>query len=324
MASKFGRTVLLVAGGMAVAALLVYFCIPHPKHTSLAKVARRPYVKPDLHGYVAAHNNDKNPVVQDKVGEAEMHLAFSAANKSWTAPKDAAVKTKSFEEARTSFLAAAKTKGEGNADPNYGTIQEQAAYQAAVCLVAENKPDQATKEFEQFMRDRPLSPLCKACYDRLNRINGKHTDEADGLYQSDLKAQEKRVRFEVSVCGPKAIEALLPLVGKPKKSYVELAKLCGTTDGGTSIAGMRRALKSLGLESFGVELNAPDFAQVQTPALLLKNNHYLVLKSIKNGKAEIYDPTTKKTTLSNLPKNDDAEFTATVLTLTVPRLGDVK
>jgi hypothetical protein len=307
-------------GCCAALGLAVYFCVPHRSKFTLAKPAKSPHVKPDLRGYVENHAGDKDPVVQDKVGEARMHLAFAKANESWQAPKDTALKVKSFEAARQSFLEAASTKGQGKADPNYGTIPEQAAYQAAVCLIAEGKSDQAKKEFSTYMKERPLSPLCKACYDRLNRLYGKHTPEADELYQADVKAQEKQVRFETSVCGPKAIAALLPLLGKPTQPYQTLAKLCGTTDTGTTIEGMRNGLKKLGIQSFGFELNATDFSKMQTPAILLHQDHYLLVKKIADGKVEVFDPTTGKDIKSPLPKTDNAEFTATVITLAIPKL----
>ena len=317
------QLIALCAGVVLVGAAILAIRSNHP-HVIVHAAERSRVVKPNLPSYIAAHASDPDPLVQDNVGESRLHLAFQEANESWKTPKDAAKKVAAFAKARKTFLTVTKQpKGTGIMDPDFGGIPDQADYQAAVCLVAEGKSAEAKAEFIGFMKMRPLSPLCKACRDRLVRLNGgKSTAEYDALLQTSVSAQEKVIKFELSMCGPKAIEAVLPLLGRPKQVYQSLAKLCGTTDSGTTVEGMRKGLKTLGIQSYGFELNAADFAKLQAPALLLRTGHYLVMTKRTNKKAELYDPTTKRTSSVDLPKPDDADFTATVITFDVPTLGN--
>jgi hypothetical protein len=328
-----GAAAALVAGIITLSALT-----SGPRRANLAKPGpTQAATKPDLPGYIATHARDTDPNVQDRVAASRMHLAFSQANESWKAPKNQAKKKAAYEAARVTFLAAANgPKGTGAMDPNYGTVTDQAAYQAAVCLAAENKPEAAKAEFIAFLRNRKLSPLCKACYRRLGRLNGGKPNTADdALMQAATDAQDKETKFELSVCGPKAIEALLggrasspahlanlptSLIAQPP-NYKTIAKLCGTTNNGTTIEGMRKGLRSLGIMSYGVQLNAADFTKLKTPAILLCVGHYFLITKIAKGRFELYDPTTKRTVTADLPAPEEATFAANVITFEVPTLA---
>ncbi len=87
-----------------------------------------------------------DPKSQDMAGEAEMRLAYLDAGDN------------NFEASRKLFLDATKVKGTGAMSADYGGVNDQAAYQAAVCLVAENKPEEAKKAFRTFLREHQLSP----------------------------------------------------------------------------------------------------------------------------------------------------------------------
>ena len=65
---------------------------------------------------------------------------------------------------------------------DFGGVPDQAAYQAAVCLVGDGKPKEAEAEFVRFLRERPLSPLCHAAYGRLKRL-------LRGSFESALESQ---------------------------------------------------------------------------------------------------------------------------------------
>jgi hypothetical protein len=286
--------------------------------------------KPDLPAFITAHATDQNPKVRDIVTGSRLRLAYAQADESWKAPKDHVKTVAAYETARQTFLVAVQSpKGTGEMNPDFGTLTDQAAYQAAVCLVGEGKSEQAKGEFIGFMKARPESPLCKACRDRLVRLNGgKPAPEYDGLLQQDIAVQEKRIRFEYSVCGPKAIEAVLPLLWSPTQGkraaavdYKAIAKLCGTTDKGTTIEGMRKGLKSLGVMSYAFQLNAADFDRLQAPIILLRQTHYLLVTKLGGKTGTVYDPTTKRTETLYLPKPGDENFVADVITFTVPTLA---
>jgi ABC-type bacteriocin/lantibiotic exporter with double-glycine peptidase domain len=152
--------------------------------------------------------------------------------------------------------------------------------------------------------------------------NGKPDKEAERLVQADVAAQEKRIRFEESVCGPKALAYLLPRLGKPALDYRELAKLCGTTDAGTSIDGMRKALKALGVPTFAFRLNRVDLARAPLPAIYLHFEHFVVIERIGRDFAEGYDAVAGHSLKIQLPSPDDRDFLADVILFSPPSLAD--
>lgn len=293
----------LAAVGVAgIAVLAVKASAPKSEHAKAAPLFVPGVSQPkELEAFVAKHAADKSPEVQDRVGAARIRLGYSLA------------RTEGYAKARTAFLATSEThKGTGAQSAAFGGVADQAAYQAAACLVGEGKKAEATKEFERFLKERPLSPLTVAAYRRLSRLNnGESKPEWDRLMQSDISRQEAYIRFETSVCGPKCLEHLTG------KDYKDLAKLCGTTENGTTVQGMRRGLKALGKESWAVKLNRADLAKAALPAILLEGDHYVIVQKIEGDKATLWDPRFSSSRPWKLP-SDDPDFTATLLLLSKP------
>lgn len=301
-------------GGVAIAAFaaaLIFHRQPTP--TARPKVAPSPLAHADAlfaskpkaaaeayESYVTAHAKSPDPVVQDHVGAARMHLGYLAA------------KTQDLPKARATFLAAASTKGTGAAGA-FGTVSDQAAYQAAVCLVAEGKKAEAEQAFVTLLKDRPLSPLSRATYRRLSLLNGGTSKpEWDALLQAAVNKQEARGRFETSVCGPKCLERLTG------ESYQSIARLCGTTDDGTSIEGMRKGLKALGHDSWAYRLNRRDLAKAKLPAVMLQHDHYVVVEKIAGDDATVWDPRFGRSERWQLPSLDNPDFNVTLILLAKP------
>ncbi len=255
-----------------------------------------------LHDFVKAHGKDLRPTVQDAVGQAEIRLGYVAAHE------------KNFVQARTAFLSAKTRTGTGVMDANFGGVSDQAAYQAAVCLVGQENKTQQAHEFRQFIKDRPLSPLCRACWVRLHRM-GVDTPADNQLFQTAIAKQEAHIRFETSVCGPKAIAEILTLLGRPGQDYKALARVCGTTDTGTTIEGIRRGLQSVGLASFAYRLNRSDFSKVSLPAVYLSQDHYLVVTQFVATGMVAYDSRYGTRSTIKLPDLSDPDFTANVIVL---------
>lgn len=303
--------------------------IARPKPTKAAAVqaefaaATRAYSKGDassersLRAFVDRHADDPAPKVQDQVGAARMKLGYLAA------------KHEDLPAARETFLQTEREyKGAGASNPDYGTIKDQAAYQAIVVLVAEHKEQEAEKEFVRFMKERPLSPLVYACQRRLQRLNhGQSKPEWDALLQEDISAQERRARFETSVCGPKTIAYLLqqPSFQKFKrapdapKDYEAIAKLCGTTESGTTIEGMQRGLKAMGIVSYPCEVNRKDFASLEAPFILLVQSHYYAVLRIEKDHALMFDTFFNDEFNRPLPELDDPDFKADVIVFATPK-----
>jgi len=262
--------------------------------------------------FVQRHAQSSDPEVQDEVGAARMRLGYVAA------------KTEGFDKAAVVFKdAVANYKGTGKMNSDFGGPEDQAAYQAIVCLEAAGKKDEARKEYVLFLKDRPKSPLIYGVHKRLVRLNGgKTTDEYDKLLQEAIEKQEKWIKIEISTCGPKCLEYLLKATGKKPPSYTELAKLCGTDDKGTTLQGMRNGMKACGFPVNGFVVNRKDFTTLPTPAIWLIVDHYVVLVKVEGKYAVVYDPVTKSEQVRELPPLDDADFYANVLTFQTPRMRE--
>lgn len=268
---------------------------------SLAKAKYSEFVK----------SNEKSPdaKIQDQVGQARMKIAYLAS------------KENDFKGARSTFKEAeTKYKGEGKMNADFGGIQDGAAYQAAVCLVAEGKKAEATDEFRKFLKNYPLSPLVHAVRQRLVRLNGAISREDDRLVQNAISAQEKRVLLETAMCGPKCAVKLLELLGKKAPGYKDLAKLCGTTENGTTMEGLRNGLAACGLRTYGFSLNRKDFAKMPLPAILFSNQHYVLVTALEDHVATVFDPALDKIDRVPLAPLDTPEFSATVLLTSIPEI----
>ncbi|HZH97547.1 MAG TPA: cysteine peptidase family C39 domain-containing protein [Fimbriimonadaceae bacterium] len=254
-------------------------------------------------GFIDKHAHSKDPVVQDHVGAARIRLGYVAS------------RSGDYRGAREHFVIAAKEyRGTGQLKGDFGGIQDQALYQAAVCLEAQRKPQEAGAAYRDFIRENPRSPLVHAAYRRLVRLNGgKSTLELDELLQSAVTKQEEHIRFEMSVCGPKAAAQLIALLKGKSPDYKHLAKLCGTTGDGTTLEGLRKGLKSFGVPSYGFVLNRADFDKLHHPAILLDEGHYVVTLKREAQDLVIFDPVYGGERKVRLPDRDDKTFTATVL-----------
>jgi len=306
----------IVAGVAALAVGGLYFLIPGPKarpasHVVLPKQEKPLVTKAEIQTFLQKSAKSPDPEVQDRVGRARIQLAYLDVRK------------KNFAAARATLKTAAKEyKGKGIMSADFGGIPDQAKYQAICCLVAEGKKEEARKEFLQFLRDEPLSPLVNATYQRLVRLNdGQDDAEARKLLESALAQQQRHIRLETSSCGPKAIAYMLPLLGKPERDYRDIAKLCGTGEQGTTLDGMRKGLAALGVEVCGLQVNRRDVVGLKTPFLLLKEDHYLVAVGVNDKTIQLFDPRDRTLRTTPLPPSDDAKFLATVLATQVPTLN---
>lgn len=274
------------------------------KEAALIKVASSP--APRLNTFVSENRNSKDPHVQDLVGAARIRVAYNLASSG------------KYLAARKQLLEADRDyRGTGAMSPEWGSVPDQAAYQAIACLMAERRNAEAKKELMQFLKERPLSPLVHAAHRRLSILgSGKAGKDADALLQAAIERQEARIRFETSVCGPKAIERLLKELPTTKRQlgYKELAVHCRTTDSGTTIEGIRKGLTAVGLDSFAYRLNSADLRKVVGPAILLEGDHFLVLLGIDGTSAKVYDPRYNSERAVPLPDLADPDFSvATVL-----------
>lgn len=254
--------------------------------------------------FVEEHKDSPDKKVQDEVAAARLRLGYLA------------VRTEGFQEARATFLEAEKEyKGEGSMGSDFGGLKDQAAYQAAVCLMGEKKSAEALAAFKSFIEKYQLSPLVHAAHRRLEILAPDDQEKHDALLQKAITAQEKHIRFETSVCGPKVIGYVLDKLGKSPRDYKELAKICGTANTGTSLEGMRKGLKACGLSSFGYEVSRADLLRLKPNSILLLKDHYVALIAITPTHVVIYDPVKGGEDKFPLPKPDQTDYSIPVLTL---------
>ena len=253
--------------------------------------------------FVKQNAHSTSPAVQDSVTKARIQMAYQASEK------------KNFKQARAILVEAANShKGSDVINPDYGSLSDQARYQAAVCLVAEGKKEQAQSEFREIIKGHPKSPIVHAAFKRLVRLNNGTVDPQDqNLLERAIKTQEETIKFELSVCGPKSIAYLLPLLGKTKVDYHQIAKKCGTTNDGTTIEAMRKALADYGITSYAYRVSRQDLPKIQLPAIWLSGQHYVTLKSISGDSALVYDSLIGGERKAALPSADDLNFSANVI-----------
>jgi ABC-type bacteriocin/lantibiotic exporter with double-glycine peptidase domain len=95
-------------------------------------------------------------------------------------------------------------------------------------------------------------------------------------------------------CGPRALALVCQRLGV-SVSVERLPPLAGTTGKGTSLEGLAKAVRALGLKAEGVQVSREALAQVETPAIAWVNgNHYIAVLAVQGegdqGTALIHDP----------------------------------
>ncbi len=91
-------------------------------------------------------------------------------------------------------------------------------------------------------------------------------------------------------CGPKALKIAADQLGVPA-NVEELRKKAGTTREGTSLEGLERAAKSVGLKAESLQVDKDALAQIQTPAVAwLDGNHFVALLGVSRNSATLHDP----------------------------------
>jgi hypothetical protein len=95
-------------------------------------------------------------------------------------------------------------------------------------------------------------------------------------------------------CGPRALALVCQQLGV-SVSVERLRPLAATTQKGTSLEGLAKAARALGLKAEGVQVSREALAEIETPAVAWVNgNHYISVQSVKGegeqGTAVIHDP----------------------------------
>lgn len=254
---------------------------------------------------VEQYDKSARPDVQEQVTAVKLRIGYLEA------------KQGNYAAARKTFLKAAQTfAGDEERSSIFGNLPDQAAYQAAVCLMAEGKTDLAAEELLRFIKERPRSPLVHAAYKRLLKLKcGDDLAEIDSATQAAVRMQEERMRLETAVCGPKVIEYIANQLGRGKAHYQDIAKYAGTTEQGTTLNGMLTALRKLGFEPSAYKLIAGDLRKLPTPAILLEADHYVAVERVSESSLHVYDPRYRSRSKLSLPSTGEPAQMFVVVTL---------
>jgi ATP-binding cassette subfamily B protein len=91
-------------------------------------------------------------------------------------------------------------------------------------------------------------------------------------------------------CGPTCLRMVAKHYGRNFKVQT-LRKLCEINREGVSMLGMSDASEKIGFRSLGVKLNPKDLKEAELPCILhWRQNHFIILYKVKNGKYYLADP----------------------------------
>lgn len=268
----------------------------------LFEVADNTEAESAIRAVIREHERDQDSGVQDMVSKARLTLGYIAANR------------RNFADARAAFNeATAKHRGTTLETRGFGTITDQAAYQAIVCLQAEGKHDEAITAYINFVKARPHSPLVYGVHRRLVDLDAVNTKRYDELLQEAVTSREKAMRVRLASCGPKVLAEYLKRMNRPVPDLESLTKACQTDEGGTNMDALREAFAAFGFSVTGREVNRTDFALTPVPFIWLTPDHYVLVLKVGADHARVYDPLTSSEQDFRVPKPDDRQFLATIL-----------
>lgn len=260
-----------------------------------------------------------NPEVRERAVEAQSILAYSAARR-----KDFELASERFEVMRKE---AARLPDKGKQEPGAGyitpTLEEDAAYQRAVCTAAMGDKKAAEAEYLRFIREHPDSSLIYGAIRRVERLHdGKLPKEAEKVFMQAKKTvqdrDKKRLR-EQSMCGPDCLAELLRRRGE-KPDVKALAKELGTNENGTSLKALADTAGKHGYATEGLSLTWDGLHKQPVPLVaLLRPGHYVIVNNVGRLGVTVWDPNgagLHKPSIRRLsPKSFTSEWTGIALVL---------
>lgn len=238
---------------------------------------------------VESSSNSKSPKKQKEAARAQYILAFSAARQ-----KDMALARDRFAVLKEK---AAKLPDKGKQGNMPGvvspTLEEDAAYQHAICTAALGNKKAAEAEYIQFMRDYPESPLIDASLSRIEKLRDGHLPpQAEAVWNNARKiaqVREKAKQKEQSLCGPECLAELLRRQGIKADVY-KLAKEMKTNEDGTSLKALADTAEKHGFSAKGLQLTQHGLVKQPLPLVaLIAPGHYVLVEKVTPKEVTIWD-----------------------------------
>lgn len=235
-----------------------------------------------------------SPKVMKKSAQARYILAFSAARR-----KDMKLARKRFNDLRSN-AAKLPDKGKRSALPGSAvpTLEEEGAYQHAVCTAALGDKEAAEAEYMKFMQDYPESPLINGAATRIEKLHNGHIPKAaddawmkaNAIAQKRQKAREKARNLEWAKCGPLCLAEILKRNGQTADVNT-LAKELKTNENGTTMLAMDEVAKKHGLKAKGLALTSKGLAKQPLPLIaFVMPGHYVILEKVTKTDVTVWDP----------------------------------
>lgn len=207
-----------------------------------------------------------------------------------------------FGEAKTRFDALRQAAYES---PDHGrqkvavgdaapTLEEEGAFEAAVCTSALGDRRAAEAEYSGFMRAYPQSLLIHAAVKRIGRLHGGDVPKAaEAVWKEAMgvqKAADEEVRRSEALCGPECLSELLRRQGRPAEVSALAAEM-QTTGEGTSLAALQQTALRHGLKMQGVALSAKGLTKQKLPLIaLIAPGHYVLVETSSPAQTSVWDP----------------------------------
>jgi hypothetical protein len=186
---------------------------------------------------------------------------------------------------------AARLPDHGAVDATLGesphpTLEEDAAYQQAVCTVALGDKAAGEARYIAFIKTYPESPLVSGCIKRLMRLHGGNVPPAaEAAWREAMriaKERETERQRQASLCGPQSLAYLLAGGKEPDASQVaSLSEEMKTDEQGTRIGALEAAARRHGFpEAQAAQMTADGLRQrlAQGPVIaLIAPGHFVVV-----------------------------------------------
>ena len=240
---------------------------------------------------VSEAKTSRSQAVQEQGAEAGSLLAYAAARR-----HDLTLARVRFAAARAE-AARLPDKGKQASLPGQvsPTLEEDAAFQHAVCTNALGDPLGAEKEYVAWMQHYPESPLRNAVVMRLQKLHGGNLTAAEEAVrqQASITAQvrQKGREREASLCGPECLAELLRRRGETSVSVHRLADAMHTSDRGTTLAALAEAAGHYGFAARGLALTPHGLGEQKLPVIaLVAPGHYVLVDRVSAAKVTLWDP----------------------------------
>ena len=243
---------------------------------------------------IDADSSSKDPKKRRNAVEGRYVLAFSAARR-----KDMAQARERFAVLQSE---AAKLPGGGTRASLPGamqpSIEEEAAYQHAVCTAAMGDKKNAEAEYYAFLRKYPESPLIGQAAKRIGMMHGGRVPKeanaawtkASTIAQARQEAREKARNKAMSLCGPECLAELLTRLGKTADAS-SIASELKTNERGTSLLAMVKTTKKHGLNAKGLRLTDKGLSKQPLPLIaLVRPEHYVIVEKVTKKEIQFWDP----------------------------------